>query len=739
LWHIPLQVKVTVRDILEYGFELNPAQIEGKIVQSVLDSKDDRDVFPVKAHPGAETKVNVFFRDVWIDCKKYEREVAAYLSKNCSCMVGLFNDQASAWIIWFTAVWHVDKDVACSILSMCQDMDSLKKLSDYVKALGANRTQLGCLCTEFKTMACRGTAMFDPYEEVRCRINEKDFKEEKSCLIGEEIRPYVRAVLDEEIGKHPVWPSKEEYWSRRWLYTKSGAHSRRIEKLKLDERLDLPERPTRREFAESVEECMVAKGEPSCHAGQSVKLDTGSTRAIYSGDTINYYTFDYLLMPIETVWRNKSCLLDPGCRQPTELYSALANNMDVNLMIDFEDYNSQHEKSAMKVVIEEACAGAPPEVLKWALESFDKEIVYWREDGVEKSAKTVGSLFSGHRATTFLNTILNSAYIRFVYGSVRLPVRSYHAGDDVYLSGKAEFVGELVEKLLKSNVRINRSKQGCGRHVGEFLRVAFTRDAGRGYLTRCISSLVSGSWTTESRGSTAELALNYGRQLWTMMVRSGSRKLGWLLRTSMVRRLPEIAHYVPDICDLRMSVGGLPVLDGQLGECSVIMFEPPKKKKEKHKNKASFATDAFLDKHIDRRLLEEAGITREAMRRLMLEVSYKPEQSTLLEESPPCSYYVCPVPQRSFYGMSVARANKVREVTRGESAMAKLLGRLNPGVDWESLVRGLIGDKSTLAAKLDKRNYPITNSGTIGVSELAGLRSRYMRPMRVGTLFPVLV
>ena len=175
------------------------------------------------------------------------------------------------------------------------------------------------------------------------------------------------------------WGDVDEYWSNRWLYTKSGAHSHFFEERVFGSRLDLPERPTRREFAENVRECMVAAGEPIVDAGLSWKLEHGKTRAIYSCDTGSYFTFDYLLRPIEKAWRNREVLLNPGGVREDTMYADLARG-ECKLMIDYDDFNSQHTIEAMQCVIEEACVGAPPHVLKWAVESFRNMFVHWTDE-----------------------------------------------------------------------------------------------------------------------------------------------------------------------------------------------------------------------------------------------------------------------------------------------------------------------------------------------------------------------
>lgn len=77
----------------------------------------------------------------------------------------------------------------------------------------------------------------------------------------------------------------------------------------------------------------------------------------------------------------------------------------------------------MKMVHEEACAGAPPDILTWPLTSFDNWI---RITGNVVHAKA--TLMSGHRSTAFTNT----AYMRWLrHDYFRLD--AYHTGDDVLL------------------------------------------------------------------------------------------------------------------------------------------------------------------------------------------------------------------------------------------------------------------------------------------------------------------
>jgi hypothetical protein len=739
VWVTPLQADVNVEDLLDYLGVRVVEPIKRGLVSSVLDSEDDRAVFPVKQHPGARSKVNVFFRHVWKDAKIYHKEAASYLSRNPGYLMGLYNDQASAWLMWFCAVWAHSPGVAVAIISKVREDEWLKDFSDKVKALGCNATVLGRCCTELKSMRCRGATHLDRDADVRGRIEQEFFRKEKSSGIKEEIRPYVRQVVREELAVQPSWSSPDEYWSRRWLYTKAGSHARRIEEIKLGGRLDLPPQPTRKEFMEVVDENLIAFGEPATHAGQSEKLENGATRAIYSGDTVSYTTFDYLLRPVETVWANKNCLLNPGARAQSELYPALSTRTGVNVMLDFTDYNSQHTHEAMAVVIEEACAGAPKEVLDWAVKSISNEHVYWSDnDGVRREAKTVGGLFSGHRATTFINTILNSAYTRYLYGEIKLPFEAYHAGDDIYANATVEQADRLVTRALESGVRFNPSKQGVGMRVGEFLRVAFTREEAGGYLARAITSLVSGNWATEADMSAGERAANYANQVWTLRVRSSVDDLGLLLRSTVEFRLPELAQYSLELCTNKASVNGSPVVDFVGQNLFALVVKERSVHKANTHGVPSKATDEFISRHIPRKVLDEAGMSIASLRRLMLEVSYKwrPEGDEMPTQT---DVLALQVPVRDYLPYTSLLGRGIREVTVSESLAARTLARLVPGRDWEKMISVIFGDKKDLLAEVDPMAWPVTNDSSLGVAELGRIRRSVAHPICASTAYPIRV
>ena len=151
------------------------------------------------------------------------------------------------------------------------------------------------------------------------------------------------------------------------------------------------------------------------------------------------------------------------------------------------------------------CEGADPEVLKWALASFDNMYLHWNGPSGMRRDRMIGTLPSGHRATSFINTILNRAYL-LVFCEIGGTVRARHAGDDVEMCGSLEDLERILRDVQKSPIRMNPTKQSVG-SVGEFLRVSFTESGGRGYIARSIASLVSGNWANEKERHAVE-ALN---------------------------------------------------------------------------------------------------------------------------------------------------------------------------------------------------------------------------------------
>jgi len=129
--------------------------------------------------------------------------------------------------------------------------------------------------------------------------------------------------------------------------------------------------------------------------------------------------------------------------------------------------------------------------------------------GGEQLGILKGTLCSGHRATSFVNSVMNAAYIKMSWPEGWNKMDSLHAGDDVFAKlASYEDVESLINGLSLRKLRINPMKQSVGSVGAEFLRMAITPRCVRGYLCRSISSAISGSWTSSAPLEPLEKLMN---------------------------------------------------------------------------------------------------------------------------------------------------------------------------------------------------------------------------------------
>jgi hypothetical protein len=146
--------------------------------------------------------------------------------------------------------------------------------------------------------------------------------------------------------------------------------------------------------------------------------------------------------------------------------------------------------------------------MKWVLASvWDVKV---KEIANDKWYKMKGTLLSGWRLTTFMNTVLNYVYMEIagVFNTSGI-VDSVHNGDDVLLAiNNVSSVTKMFYKMGKINARAQAKK--CNAFaVGEFLRIEHKTESdeseGMQYLTRACATACHGR--TESQQPTDALEL----------------------------------------------------------------------------------------------------------------------------------------------------------------------------------------------------------------------------------------
>nr|BAU79524.1 RNA dependent RNA polymerase [Diatom colony associated virus-Like RNA Segment 4] len=520
---------------------------------AIWDREARKAAFPLKSHPGASNKVNVYLSEVYFSTKAVNPAVTDEFVRLSGHIAGTASDdQASGILLAAHAMSNVVSEPVDKAMRLFLNLEAANSLTLCIKSLGLNGTLTGGCLVEGKTLQGRGLPS-KVATDWRYRTDPEAVRAKVHDLPPDKLRSAIREVMQTELPKGEMsFPSLEETWTSRWMWCINGAHSKLIETLhpELARSSDdlLPGQVHRRVFAESLKDNPILEWDARSYFTGSDKLEAGATRAIYSGDSLSYFAFEHLLRPVERAWKGRRVILDPGEIGTWGMgrrIKRMRHQGGVNVMLDYDDMNARHSLGVMKMVFEELVLHTKydPVLGQRLVDSFDEWWIKSPEDG--ELVKIAGTLMSGHRATTFINSVLNYAYIR-VASSTFADMQSMHVGDDVYLlapSYRAAY--DLLARCKAAGLAMNPMKQSVGEYTSEFLRVAYRPTRCQGYLLRSVSACVAGNWVSE-------LKLNYEEGLramighaWTLANRSNNSAAGMALRASF-KRMARLTGAVAD-------------------------------------------------------------------------------------------------------------------------------------------------------------------------------------------------
>nr|AMZ84250.1 RNA-dependent RNA polymerase [Penicillium digitatum virus 1] len=533
------------------------------------DSKSTTRAFPLKSHPGATNKVNVFLSEILADLAAESPNLYLSACQTLRHFTGrMYNDQAGGAVLYGVGLssrgvpdpfW-----VACKLITEPQ---LAKALTVFIEAVGANGSRLGAMLVEANTLCGRDVDPCDLLEEATYRTSDR--VNSKLATIPEDVlRRACKAIFAEEIthgpdGTRVDFPTLEEHWDARWGWAVNGSHSGHVSRLY--PRAPKPEgmlREHRRAWLESVESDPRPAWDGHTFVSVSPKLESGKTRAIFACDTVSYLAFEHLLAPVERRWRHKNVILDPGKGGQVGMAfrtRAARDRAGVSMMLDYDDFNSQHSTRSMQIVFEELClaTGYPSHLRDKLLSSFEKCEIYL---GSRRIGYSRGTLMSGHRGTTFINSVLNRAYLIAVLGEdIVKDATTLHVGDDIYLGVRTyQRAGLICNKLAGSSLRMNPIKQSVGHTTTEFLRNASSGRHTLGYFARGVAGIIAGNWANETKLSPSEALTSMLASCRTLINRSGVERLPLLLFRGIVRmtNLPRKDHRL-----LRELMLGISALD----------------------------------------------------------------------------------------------------------------------------------------------------------------------------------
>ena len=241
---------------------------------------------------------------------------------------------------------------------------------------------------------------------------------------------------------------------------------------------------------------------PQIHAWASVKYEWAKQRAIYGVDLTSSVITNFAMYRCEEALKHRFPVgEDAEANRVHKRLKYMLSNAE-SYCYDFDDFNAQHSTESMQAVLiafHDEFKGSMSEdqslAMDWVIHSVGDMWIHNNEERRADVYKSKGTLLSGWRLTTFMNSVLNYIYFQ-ISGALEAPgvVDSVHNGDDVLLSVRSMEAVVQVDKRMKSiNARAQPLK--CNAFsIGEFLRVEHkidkTNGMGAQYLTRAAATMV---------------------------------------------------------------------------------------------------------------------------------------------------------------------------------------------------------------------------------------------------------
>jgi hypothetical protein len=339
--------------------------------------------------------------------------------------------------------------------------------------------------------------------------------------------------------------SWDNFWQARWQWSAAGSvHSQYADDLKYlsqdralkNKFITLVSMPTR-----NIDWFLSRK--PQIHAWASTKYEWGKMRAIYGTDLTSYILAHFAFFNVEDTLPSHFPVGKKA--RPSYVSSRMRATLHgaVPFCMDFEDFNSMHSTGSMAAVMKAYVAAnhshlSDEQVLaaNWSIRSLE-DVEVNDYSGTGTSYKARGTLLSGWRLTTFINSVLNYIYTQKIVGTETTLLRSVHNGDDVLLGvdnfSRVQNASRLSKKF---NIRLQKTKS-CFGGIAEFLRVDHARGDHGQYLTRNISTLIHSRIESKLALAVQDVLEAMEDRLVEFVIRGGTASIAARLRESYYPRI----------------------------------------------------------------------------------------------------------------------------------------------------------------------------------------------------------
>nr|UYL95671.1 MAG: RNA-dependent RNA polymerase [Daqing Totiv tick virus 1] len=281
---------------------------------------------------------------------------------------------------------------------------------------------------------------------------------------------------------------------------------------------------------------------PAIHAKTSIKYEWSKQRAIYGCDVLSYILFSFAMGDTEeTLSDHFACgSLSDEASVKGRVGAALINRQP--MCLDFDDFNSQHSTNSIREVLLafrdvflSSMSSEQSLAMDWCIKSIDNVYVH-DTIGLKEVYKASGTLFSGWKLTTFVNSCLNYVYYKAI--SIGNPLSGHlHAGDDIIVgvNNTYEYL-YCMRRAQKYNIRLSDTKCNYG-SVAEFLRVDHRSTQTGQYLARSLTTYVMGRIETTPSYDMLELIKSYFTRSAACISRGGNRSVIIQITTNVINRL----------------------------------------------------------------------------------------------------------------------------------------------------------------------------------------------------------
>jgi len=619
-----------------------------------------------KRHPAAVSKSNVYFREMMRSAVSRCPDAYAQAIIWREYLYEMTNDQACGVLLYATGLArHYGWDFAMR-LGICAVIDNsnVKCLSGVIKALGQTAELTGAVLAEANCIVGRGVAPINEYEAALERVVGHGTP---ACQLfdDESLRSAIRSIIADEIDMNKVEiRDVDAFWESRWAWCVNGAHSRMVEKHDARWAVPMGGQVHRRVAIESWTNNPIKCWDGTVYVSPSSKLEHGKTRLLLACDTVSYINFEHLMQSVEPAWKGKRVILDPGKGGAAGIARRVRNMGQgaCYAALDYDDFNSQHTLAAQKILIEETCnmIGYDRLLTDRLVSSFDRMLICY---GGKELGYAHSTLMSGHRCTTYINSVLNAAYIKCALGDTFNRLKSMHVGDDIIAACAGSQEAEmLLQAMQRTKCRMNPLKQSIGVVTGEFLRMSINKRYACGYLARSVASAVSGNWTADKALSPPERLRTVIVQARSLINRSGvCENVALLLAHAASKRTGIKVDLMSRLLTGRITLGPGPVY---AGSNTVIEYAYEDTSRERMRMPdgdyslnatTSYLTSALSD--VEREALIKANVS---VKNAMAEASYMKSLATRAD----------PIAETRRYRFRLARAYRLPGSTSDRDALS---------------------------------------------------------------------